>query len=74
MKVFIDRETCIACGVCYEACPEVFEEDPDDSRSRIVPGYRLGGDPAKGEVPQDLEACAREAEEQCPVEAIRCES
>jgi ferredoxin len=70
MKVTIDREECVSCGTCYETCGELFEENPDDSWSQIKEKYRTGGDLAAGEVPKELEACAKEAEDACPVEVI----
>jgi ferredoxin len=73
MKVTIDRETCIDCGVCYADCPDVFEEDSADSTSQIVEAYRTGGDPTVGQVPEALAECARSAADGCPVEAIRIE-
>ena len=34
MKVFIDRDGCISCGVCIEVCPDVFEF-ADDGLAQI---------------------------------------
>jgi ferredoxin len=73
MKVTVDREECIACGACYEDCPEVFEEDPEDGLSRIVSAYRVGDNPAVGQVSADLVDCVRTAADGCPVEAILVE-
>jgi ferredoxin len=73
MKVQIDREECLACGACWDDCPEVFEEDEADGTSRIVEVYRVNGDPAVGEVPDELERCVRTAAEGCPVEVIHVE-
>ncbi len=73
MKVTIDRDECISCGACYADCPEVFEENEDDYLSQIVEEYRIDGDPATGEVPDDLKACATSAAEGCPVEIIHIE-
>ena len=70
MRVEIEREECIACGACSLDCPEVFEEDEVDGTSLIVAAYRVDGDPAVGEVPDDLEECVRTAMEGCPVEII----
>lgn len=70
MKVTIDREECIACGACYSDCPEVFEENEEDGFSQIVEEYRTGGELGVGEVPEDLEECARTAADGCPVEII----
>lgn len=74
MKVWIDREDCVSCGSCYEVCGEVFEENPDDSWSQIVGKYRVGSEVAAGEIPEVLEACAKEAEEACPVQVIHSQA
>ncbi len=73
MKVTIDREECISCGVCYSDCPDVFEENDDDSTSQIVAAYRIDGDPRVGQIPDHLGECAQAAADLCPVEAIRVE-
>ena len=73
MRVTIDREECIECGTCYADCPEVFEESPEDYFSQIVEEYRVDGDLAVGEIPEDLEECAEEAAFGCPVEIIHVE-
>ncbi|MCC7566142.1 MAG: ferredoxin [Methanomicrobiaceae archaeon] len=73
VRVVIDREECISCKNCWTICPDVFEEDPDDTKSRIVEEYRNAGDPATGDVPSDLEACAIDAAAECPVEVIDVE-
>ncbi|HDQ08029.1 MAG TPA: ferredoxin [Methanoculleus sp.] len=69
-KVHIDREECTGCAQCREACPEVFEEGPDDNLSRIVKKYRTDDEGAQGDVPDDLADCARDAADGCPVEII----
>jgi ferredoxin len=73
MKVIIDQEACIGCGVCYADCPDVFEEDDANSTSRIVGAYRVTDDPTVGQVSDELAECARSAADGCPVEAIRVE-
>ena len=73
MRLTVDREECIACGACYEDCPEVFKEDPEDGVSRIVKAYRVDDDPAVGQVPDDLADCAQTAADGCPVEVIQVE-
>jgi ferredoxin len=35
--------------------------------------YRIDGDLSRGEVPEDLEDCVRQAAEGCPVEIIHIE-
>jgi ferredoxin len=73
IRIRIDREECILCGSCYEACPEVFEESLDDELSQIVEKYRADGDTAQGQVPEELEDCVQEAADNCPVEIIHVE-
>lgn len=70
MNVIIDRATCVSCGSCWDTCPQLFEQDPDDSFSRIVEKYRLGGNIAEGTPAEDLQACAQEASDLCPVQII----
>jgi ferredoxin len=70
MKVEIDREECIACGTCWEDCPQVFEENEADGLTQIAEAYQVNGDPAVGQVPDELEECVRTAAEGCPVEII----
>lgn len=58
MKVKIDREGCISCGMCVSICPDVFRiaddgfsevyKNPDESNSNLV----------------------QEAVDNCPVEVI----
>lgn len=69
MKVYVDRETCIGCGVCEALCPEVFKLR-DDGKSSIVEKYRKGK-LEEGEVGEDLASCVENAKTSCPVEAIK---
>jgi ferredoxin len=57
MKVKIE-DTCTACGLCVDACPEVFE---------------MGSDLAQvtdEKVPPEFEDSVQQAADECPVEAI----
>ena len=57
MNVKIE-DTCIACGLCIEICPEVFE---------------MGNDIAEvidENVPENLEEFVQQAADECPVDAI----
>lgn len=62
MKATVDRDDCIACGLCSSICPEVFEPDEDDIAVVIA-------DP----IPEDALEDAQEAEESCPTDAISIE-
>jgi ferredoxin len=73
MKVAIDREGCTSCAACWEECPELFEESPDDGLSRVVEEHQVGDDPARGVVPEGLETCAQNAADGCPVAVITLE-
>lgn len=59
MKATVN-ESCIACGLCAETCPEVFSMGGD--------GFAHGGDVGA----EHLEA-AQEARDGCPVSAISIE-
>ena len=74
MMVKIDRSICVSCGSCWETCPGLFEEDPDDSFSRIVKEYRVHDNVAEGVISKDLEPCARDAADLCPVQIITIEN
>ncbi len=60
MKVTVDREGCIGCGVCADICPEVFHI-ADDGLSEVI---------AK---PDGNEEKVEEAAGSCPVEVIHTE-
>ncbi len=60
MKATVDQDLCISCGACIDTCPEVFDWNDDDKAHAIV-----------DEVPEEVEEQAKEAEENCPTEAIK---
>lgn len=62
MKAFIDKDMCIGCGLCEAICPQVFTISDDGKAEVIVE-----------EIPDTLVDSARDAESQCPVNAIRIE-
>lgn len=72
-RVTVDRDACIGCGACWALAPEFFEQNPDDGKSQIVEKYRVGGDPAVGEAPNNLLDDVKSAADGCPVGAIKVE-
>jgi ferredoxin len=62
VKGHVDKDICIGCGLCPDICPEVFRMDED--------GKAIAAD---AKIPDDVIDSAKEAEEQCPVEAIKIE-
>ena len=57
MKVRVE-DTCTACGLCVDTCPEVFEMG--DELAEVV----------TAEVPAEHEEAVQQAADECPVEAI----
>jgi ferredoxin len=57
MKVRIE-DTCTACGLCCDTCPEVFEMGADTAQVQVE------------EVPAAYEDAVQQAADECPVEAI----
>ncbi len=69
-KVTIVREECISCESCWTVCPEFFVQNPTDTWSEVVPKYRIAGNPAEGEAPEELLDKVKEASDSCPVQII----
>ena len=57
MKVRIE-DTCTACGLCVDTCPEVFQMGPDIAEV------------TSETVPAEYEEDVQQAADECPVEAI----
>ncbi len=57
MKVRIE-DTCTACGLCVDTCPDVFEMGSDIAQVTV------------DEVPSEFEEAAQQAVDECPAEAI----
>ncbi|MCF7820175.1 MAG: ferredoxin [Candidatus Pacebacteria bacterium] len=59
MKVKVDKDKCISCGLCINMCPEVFEFD-ENSKSSVK------NQPKN----KEQEDCVQNSISSCPVEAI----
>jgi len=57
MKVRIE-DTCTACGLCVNTCPDVFQMGSDMAEVKVE------------QVPEELEGDVQQAADECPVEAI----
>ncbi|UCH34188.1 MAG: ferredoxin [Armatimonadota bacterium] len=60
MAVQVDADVCTGCGLCEESCPNVFKLDEDEGVAKVANPNPDG---------EDL-GCAKQAAEECPVEAI----
>ena len=60
MKVSLDWEKCIGCGVCTQVCPEVFTLDEKAGVAKVLR-------------PEAADRSVLEAEKSCPVDCIRTE-
>ena len=63
MKVIVDTSICEAHGDCVLAAPEVFDLDDEDNVVRVL----------QQEPGEELRDQVEEAEQMCPVSAIRIE-
>ena len=69
LKVRIERDNCTSCASCWTLCPDLFEESPEDHFSQVTEPNRAGSN-SEGNVPEDLEGCAVQAADECPVQII----
>ncbi len=63
MKAFIDHDGCIACELCVEICPNVFQMHEDGDYAEVI----------VDEVDEEDLADAEDARDSCPVEVISLE-
>jgi len=59
MRVIVDEDLCLGCGICEGLAPEVFSMANEPFAEVLV-------DP----VPEEFEEAVRQAAEECPEEAI----
>ncbi|MCJ7728491.1 MAG: ferredoxin [Sedimentisphaerales bacterium] len=57
MRVKIE-DTCTACGLCVDTCPDVFQMGSDMAEVIV------------DEVPAEFEDAVQQAADECPIEAI----
>ena len=62
MKIFLDHEGCIGCGLCISTCPTVFQMAEDGRAHTVQPA-----------VTEQEQQDARTAAENCPVSVIAIE-
>ena len=63
MKVFVDRDKCVASGQCVLAADDVFDQQEDDGTVALL----------DAEPPADRADDVRQAADSCPAQAIRVE-
>ena len=70
MKIIHSVEKCIGCGLCASICPDLWEMGDNDNKAH------LKGQKSETEETIELNesACAQEATESCPVQAINLET
>jgi len=59
MKPIVNQDRCVGCELCVDICPDFFEMTNEE---RAVARTIL--------VPSEFEELCKEAEDECPVEAI----
>ena len=62
MKVIVDKDLCIGCGVCEGLCPEVFSLANEPYAEVLL-------DP----IPEEFQEACRQSAADCPSEAIKVE-
>ncbi|NQV04553.1 MAG: ferredoxin [Candidatus Omnitrophica bacterium] len=58
MKVKVDAELCVGCGLCVDTSPEIFKMKDDKAILKV------------DTVPAGIEDSCKQSKDECPVEAI----
>ncbi|WP_078596953.1 ferredoxin [Evansella clarkii] len=62
----VDKDTCIACGACGAAAPDIYDYD-DDGIAFVI----LDDNEGNTEVPEELYEDLEDAHEGCPTDSIK---
>ncbi|MFC0523114.1 ferredoxin [Pontibacillus salicampi] len=62
----VDKETCIACGACGAAAPDIYDYD-DEGIAYVI----LDDNQGTAEVPDELDEDLEDAFEGCPTDSIK---
>ncbi|SDH08880.1 ferredoxin [Alteribacillus persepolensis] len=62
----VDKDTCIACGACGAAAPDIYDYD-DEGLAEVI----LDDNTGTVEVPEELEEDMLDAFEGCPTDSIK---
>jgi ferredoxin len=62
----VDKDTCIACGACGAAAPDVYDYD-DEGIAFVILDDNMGTE----QVPDELEEDMEDAFEGCPTDSIK---
>ncbi|MBQ8604743.1 MAG: ferredoxin [Oscillospiraceae bacterium] len=62
MKAFVDKNSCISCGICASVCPVVFAMSDDGKAEAVLT-----------DVPEGSMDNAKNAEKSCPTDAVMLE-
>ena len=70
-KIIQEKSKCIGCGTCVSICSKYFEMTEDGKA--VIKGANYD-DNEKGELEiEEMDACAKEAADSCPVQCIQVE-
>jgi ferredoxin len=64
---WVDKDTCIACGACGAAAPDIFDYDDDGLAENI---YNEDKNTGTVEIPEDLFNDLDDAQHGCPTDSI----
>lgn len=65
MRTRIIRENCIACGNCNAICPDIYDYDEEG-----IAYCHIDNNQCKASVPDTFKSLIKEAQNNCPTEAI----